>query len=55
LGAKEALQAKKATGVKLGRLRGSGKSRLDQYQPEIEGSLPMGHAAVYYYTLWMKA
>jgi hypothetical protein len=52
LGRKEALQAKKATGVKLCRLRGLGKSRLDRYQVEIKVSLPLGHAAVYYHTLW---
>jgi DNA invertase Pin-like site-specific DNA recombinase len=30
---KEALMAKKAAGVKLGRPKGSGKSKLDKYRP----------------------
>jgi DNA invertase Pin-like site-specific DNA recombinase len=34
--------AKKKAGVKLGRPRGSGKSKLDQYRPEIEALLANG-------------
>lgn len=33
---KESLQVKKNNGVKLGRPRGTGKSRLDQYREEIK-------------------
>ena len=36
---KEALRAKKAQGVKLGRPKGPGKSKLDPYRPEIEALL----------------
>ena len=36
---REALRAKKATGMQLGRPRGPGKSKLDPYQPEIEALL----------------
>ncbi len=39
---KEALQAKKAAGMKLGRPRGTGKSKLDKYRPEIEALLSNG-------------
>jgi DNA invertase Pin-like site-specific DNA recombinase len=39
---KEALLAKKKAGVKLGRPRGVGKSKLDQYRPEIEALLANG-------------
>ncbi len=39
---KEALAARKKAGVKLGRPRGIGKSKLDQYRPEIEGLLANG-------------
>src|SRR5258706_14028890 len=39
---KEALAALKKTGVKLGRPRGIGKSKLDQYRPEIEALLANG-------------
>ncbi len=39
---KEALMAKKAAGVKLGRPKGSGKSKLDQYRLEIEALLANG-------------
>lgn len=39
---KEALRARKATGAKLGRPRGSGKSKLDPYRPEIEALLANG-------------
>lgn len=38
----EALRAKKAQGVKLGRPKGPGKSKLDQYRPEIEALLANG-------------
>src|SRR6266568_8152082 len=36
---KEALVARKANGMRLGRPRGVGKSKLDQYRPEIEAML----------------
>jgi DNA invertase Pin-like site-specific DNA recombinase len=39
---KEALVARKASGLKLGRPRGVGKSKLDQYRPEIEALLNNG-------------
>lgn len=39
---KEALRAKKAAGVKLGRPRGPGKSKLDPFRPEIEALLANG-------------
>ncbi len=39
---KEALRVKKENGVKLGRPRGKGKSKLDQYKPEIEALLANG-------------
>ena len=39
---KEALAAKKRAGVKLGRPRGVGKSKLDAYRPEIEALLANG-------------
>lgn len=39
---KEALAARKRAGIKLGRPRGSGKSKLDKYRPEIEGLLANG-------------
>lgn len=39
---KEALRARKAQGVKLGRPKGPGRSKLDQYRPEIEGLLSNG-------------
>ncbi len=39
---KEALAAKKKQGVKLGRPKGTGKSKLDQYKPEIEALLANG-------------
>ncbi|CAN5818271.1 recombinase family protein [soil metagenome] len=38
----EALKARKAAGVKLGRPRGKGKSKLDQFRPEIEALLLNG-------------
>lgn len=39
---KEALKARKAAGVKLGRPKGPGKSKLDQFRPEIEALLKNG-------------
>jgi len=39
---KEALAARKAAGVKLGRPPGSGKSKLDDYRTEIEAMLKTG-------------
>ena len=39
---KEALKARKAGGIKLGRPKGPGKSRLDPYRPEIEALLKNG-------------
>src|SRR5271165_3420732 len=39
---REALAAKKKMGMKLGRPRGIGKSKLDQYRPEIEALLANG-------------
>lgn len=38
----EALQTKKANGVKLGRPKGSGKSKLDAHKFEIEALLKNG-------------
>jgi DNA invertase Pin-like site-specific DNA recombinase len=38
----EALQAKKAAGIKLGRPKGPGRSKLDRYRPEIEALLNNG-------------
>lgn len=39
---KEALRYKKEQGIKLGRPPGPGKSKLDQYKPEIEALLANG-------------
>ena len=39
---KEALQTKKASGIKLGRPKGPGKSKLDAYKVEIEALLKNG-------------
>jgi DNA invertase Pin-like site-specific DNA recombinase len=39
---KEALKARKAAGVQLGRPKGPGKSKLDQFRPEIEALLKNG-------------
>jgi DNA invertase Pin-like site-specific DNA recombinase len=39
---KEALRVKREQGIKLGRPRGVGKSKLDQYKPEIEALLMNG-------------
>jgi DNA invertase Pin-like site-specific DNA recombinase len=44
---KEALAAKKRAGMKLGRPKGSGKSKLDKYQPEIEALLANGSTQRY--------
>ena len=41
---REALRTKIRNGVKLGRPRGPGKSKLDQYRPEIEALLANGSA-----------
>lgn len=38
----EALRARKASGLPLGRPRGPGKSKLDQFRPEIEALLANG-------------
>ncbi len=38
----EALRYKKAQGIKLGRPKGPGKSKLDAFRPEIEGLLANG-------------
>jgi len=39
---KEALRDKKAQGIKLGRPKGTGKSKLDKFKPEIEALLANG-------------
>lgn len=39
---KEALRAKKASGMSLGRPKGPGKSKLDPFRPEIEALLANG-------------
>jgi DNA invertase Pin-like site-specific DNA recombinase len=39
---KEALRARKASGMALGRPRGPGKSKLDAFRPEIEALLANG-------------
>jgi DNA invertase Pin-like site-specific DNA recombinase len=39
---KEALRAKKAQGISLGRPRGPGKSKLDKFRPEIVALLANG-------------
>lgn len=44
---KEALRARKASGMPLGRPKGPGKSKLDQYRPEIEALLKNGSTQVY--------
>lgn len=41
---KEALAARRKAGMTLGRPRGSGKSKLDPYRPEIEALLANGSA-----------
>ena len=44
---KEALKARKAMGIKLGRPRGAGKSKLDQYREEIIALLRNGSTKKY--------
>lgn len=44
---KEALKARKASGVKLGRPKGPGKSKLDPFRPEIEALLRTGSTLKY--------
>lgn len=44
---KEALAAKKALGIRLGRPEGPGKSKLDKYRPEIEALLANGSTKVF--------
>ena len=44
---KEALRARKAKGVKLGRPKGSGKSKLDAYHEEIVALLKNGSTKSY--------
>jgi DNA invertase Pin-like site-specific DNA recombinase len=44
---KEALRARKAAGIQLGRPKGPGKSKLDQYRPEIEALLKNGSTQVF--------
>jgi DNA invertase Pin-like site-specific DNA recombinase len=44
---KEALRARKASGMPLGRPKGPGKSRLDKYKPEIEALLKNGSTQVF--------
>lgn len=39
---RKALAPRKSVGVKLGRPRGSGKSKLDKYWPEIEALMANG-------------
>ena len=39
---KEALRFRQSQGMKLGRPKGVGKSKLDAYRPEIEGLLANG-------------
>ena len=39
---KEALAARRRAGMPLGRPKGTGKSKLDQFRPEIEGLLANG-------------
>jgi DNA invertase Pin-like site-specific DNA recombinase len=44
---KEALRARKASGKPLGRPEGTGKSKLDHFQPEIEALLKTGSTKRY--------
>lgn len=61
---KEALQTRKQNGIKLGRPRGIGKSKLDKFRPEIEALLSNGSSQKFIakrygsteanLSLWMK-
>lgn len=42
-----ALQAKKQAGIRLGRPKGTGKSKLDQFEPEIKALLQNGSSKRY--------
>ncbi len=44
---KEALRARRASGIKLGRPKGPGKSKLDQYGQEIVALLKNGSTKSY--------
>lgn len=44
---KEALRAKKAQGISLGRPKGPGKSKLDKFRPEIEALLANGSTQLF--------
>jgi DNA invertase Pin-like site-specific DNA recombinase len=44
---KEALRVKKASGMVLGRPKGQGKSRLDEFRPEIEALLKNGSSKTF--------
>ena len=44
---KEALQARKAAGIKLGRPKGPGKSKLDPFREEIIAMLKNGSTKTY--------
>lgn len=44
---KEALKARKAAGVKLGRPKGAGRSKLDKFRPEIEALLKSGSSKTF--------
>ena len=44
---KEALEARKKAGVKLGRPKGPGKSKLDKFEPEIKALLSIGSTLKY--------
>jgi DNA invertase Pin-like site-specific DNA recombinase len=44
---KEALAPKKKAGVRLGRPKGAGKSKLDKFRPEIEALLANGSTQKY--------
>ncbi len=44
---KEALEARKKAGVKLGRPKGPGKSKLDRFEPEIKALLSTGSTLKY--------
>ena len=44
---KEAIKARKAAGIKLGRPKGPGKSKLDNYREEIVALLKNGSTKTY--------